>query len=272
MTLLVALLSSLTSTLRDVLPIAAVIIAFQVFVLRRPIANWRRVACGFLFVTLGLAVFLVGLETALFPLGETMARQLASGPIVGQEPGAQPDVVLPWFRYHWAYLFAFAIGFSATIAEPALLAVAIKAHQVSGGTIHVWGLRVAVAIGSGIGVTLGTLRIVTGLPLPYFIMAGYLIVVVQTFFAPRQIVPLAYDSGGVTTSTVTVPLVVALGLGLAAQIPGRDPLAEGFGMIALAVLFPMITVMGYAQLAQWSNARAAGNRLAPANLPTNTSG
>ncbi|MEX0641809.1 MAG: DUF1538 domain-containing protein [Pirellulales bacterium] len=262
MTLLTALTVSLASTLRDVLPIALVVVVFQLFVLRRPIANWQRVVRGFLFVTLGLAVFLVGLEVALFPLGEAMAEQLASAELVGRDLAMAPGALLPWYRYHWVFLFAFAIGFSATIAEPALLAVAIKAHQVSGGTIHVWGLRAAVAIGSGIGVTLGTFRIVTGLPLPYFIMAGYLIVVVQTYFAPRQIVPLAYDSGGVTTSTVTVPLVVALGLGLAAQIPGRNPLADGFGMIALAVLFPMITVMGYAQLAESWNARGRSNETA----------
>ncbi len=262
MTLIAALLASLISTSRDVLPIVLVVIGFQLFVLRRPIANWQRVVAGFLFVTVGLAVFLVGLEVALFPLGETMAQQLASPELVGRDAMMPPDAPLPWYRYYWAFLFAFAIGFTATIAEPALLAVAIKANQVSGGTIHVWGLRAAVAVGSGVGVTLGTFRIVTGLPLPYFILTGYLIVVVQTFFAPRQIVPLAYDSGGVTTSTVTVPLVVALGLGLAAQIPGRNPLAEGFGMIALAVLFPMITVMGYAQLAEWSNARERKRNLA----------
>lgn len=194
-----------------------------------------------------------------------MAQQLASPTFVQRDIAAEPDAAARWQDYHWTYLFAFAIGFSATIAEPALLAVAIKAHQVSGGTIHVWGLRAAVAIGSGLGVALGTFRIVTGIPLPYFILAGYLAVMVQTYFAPKPIIPLAYDSGGVTTSTVTVPLVTALGLGLAAQIPGRHPLTEGFGMIALAVLFPMITVMGYAQVAQAWNARQSRIPRGPKN-------
>ncbi len=246
---------SIVSSLRDVIPICVVFFFFQFVVLRRPIANWQRIFAGVVCVILGLAVFLVGLELALFPLGEAMAKQLASPAFVQADSDVGTGEFMSWLHYYWTYLFAFAIGFSATVAEPALLAVAIKAHQASGGTIHVWGLRVAVAIGSGMGVALGTFRIVTGIPLPYFIMTGYLIVMIQTYFAPKQIVPLAYDSGGVTTSTVTVPLVTALGLGLAAQIPGRNPLTEGFGMIALAVLFPMITVMGYAQIAHWWMAR-----------------
>lgn len=249
MTFFWTLFWSLVATLRDVLPIIIVILFFQVFVLRRSIADWRRVLLGFLCVIVGLTVFLAGLEIALFPLGEAMARQLAAPELVPRHPGA----AAPWYGYYWTYLFAFAIGFSATIAEPALLAVAIKANEASGDTIHTWGLRVAVAIGSGTGVALGTLRIITGISLPYFLLAGYLIVIVLTYLAPKQIVPLAYDSGGVTTSTVTVPLVTALGLGLAAQIPDRNPLTDGFGMIALAVMFPMITVMGYALAAQlWS--------------------
>lgn len=251
MTFLWTLMWSLVATLRDVLPIIIVILSFQVFALQRSIAGWQRVACGFLCVIVGLAVFLAGLEIALFPLGEAMARQLAAPELVP----LHSDTAAPWYAYYWTYLFAFSIGFSATIAEPALLAVAIKANQASGETIHPWGLRVAVAIGSGSGVALGAFRIITGIPLTYFLLAGYLVVIVLTWFAPKQIVPLAYDSGGVTTSTVTVPLVTALGLGLAAQIPGRSPLTDGFGMIALAVMFPMITVMGYALAAQFWRAR-----------------
>lgn len=264
MTALWTLGSSLVATLRDVLPIGIVIFVFQVLVLRRPIANWQRVASGFGCVILGLAVFLAGLEIALFPLGAAMAQQLASPEFVRHDLEMAPGEAAAWYEYYWTYLFAFSMGFSATIAEPALLAVALKAHQVSGGTIHVWGLRGAVAIGSGIGVSLGTFRIVTGIPLPYFILVGYLVVIVQTFFAPKQIIPLAYDSGGVTTSTVTVPLVTALGLGLAEHIPDRNPLTEGFGMIALAVLFPMITVMGYAQVAQAWNSRQSRQQSPPA--------
>jgi hypothetical protein len=257
MSVVVLLLTSIWTTLRDILPIAVVILVFQLLVLRRPIAHWQRVAVGFVCVILGLAMFLVGLDLALFPLGKAMAMQLADPEFLvpGRDAAEELTTALPWYRYYWTYLFAFAIGFSATVAEPALLAVAIKAHEVSGGTLQVWPLRAAVALGAGLGVTLGTFRIVTGIPLPWFILVGYAIVIVQTYFAPKQIVPLAYDSGGVTTSTVTVPLVAALGLGLASGIPGRSPLEDGFGMIALTVLFPMITVMGYAQLAEWRNRR-----------------
>ena len=148
-----------------------------------------------------------------------------------------------------------AIGFATTIAEPSLIAVAIKAREVSGSAISNWGLRIAVALGVAISLAVGTFRIVTGTPLYLFMIVGYVIVIVQTFFAPRLIVPLAYDSGGVTTSTVTVPLVTALGLGLASTVPGRSALLDGFGLIALASLFPMITVMAYAQIGAWRSGR-----------------
>lgn len=246
-----AIASALASTTRDVVPFAVIIAFFQLVVLRRPIHNARRVLVGFTYVILGLALFLVGLETALFPLGESMARQLASPEFLRLEGHRGPL----WTAFGWTYAFAFTIGFSTAIAEPALLAVAIKASQVSGGTITTWGLRIAVALGVAIGVSLGTARIVTGASLVYVIVAGYAIILVQTFFAPKVIVPLAYDTGGVSTSTVTVPIVAALGLGLAENIPGRDPLVDGFGLIACAVLFPIITVMGYAQLAQWWTSR-----------------
>ncbi len=147
------------------------------------------------------------------------------------------------------------IGFSTTIAEPSLIAVAYKANEVSAGTIKQWGLRITVALGVAFGISLGTFRIVTGTPLYLYILIGYMIVVVQTIFAPKSIIPLAYDSGGVTTSTVTVPLVAALGLGLAGTVPGRDPALDGFGLIAFASLFPIISVMGYAQIMQWLSQR-----------------
>jgi hypothetical protein len=140
------------------------------------------------------------------------------------------------------------MGFSATIAEPSLLAVSIKANEVSGNSIRVWPLRITVALGVAIGIALGSYRIVVGLPLHYFIISGYGIVIVQTFFAPKQIIALAYDSGGVTTSSVTVPLVAALGLGLASTIEGRNPLIDGFGLIAFASLFPIMGVLAYAQI------------------------
>ena len=160
------------------------------------------------------------------------------------------------------------MGFSTTIAEPALIAVAHKANALSGGTIGQQGLRIAVAIGVALGITLGVYRIVMGIPIHYFIIAAYIVVVVQTFFAPKSIVPLAYDSGGVSTSTVTVPLVAALGLGLAENIPGRNPLVDGFGLIAFACLFPIISVMTDAQLSEW-RARKAMAKNAEKSKPDN---
>jgi hypothetical protein len=244
------LLNTATSTLTDVLPIAGIIFGFQLLVLRQTIPNLKSVLTGFVYVLVGLTLFLVGLEEALFPLGKLMAHQLTDPEFIRSTVHSVGDN-LRWNDYKWIYLFAAAIGFSTTIAEPALIAVAIKAHQVSAGAITVWGLRTAVAIGVAIGITLGTFRIITGTPLHYYIIAGYVIVLIQTAYAPRTIIALAYDSGGVTTSTVTVPLVTALGLGLASTIPGRSPLLDGFGLIAFASLFPIMSVMGYAQLGEW---------------------
>jgi len=198
---------------------------------------------------LGLTLFLQGLENALFPIGRLMAAQLTAPEFInGSSIGEVVSV--NWIDYLWVYLFAAAIGFATTVAEPALLAVAIKANQVSGGTITVRGLRYAVAIGVAVGVALGVFRIITGTPLHWYIISGYIVVIIQTTVAPRPIIPLAYDSGGVTTSTVTVPLVAALGLGLAETIPGRSPLLDGFGLIAFASLFPIMAVMAYAQLVE----------------------
>lgn len=238
------------STVFDVLPIVAIIFGFQALVIRRPIPHLRQVVIGFVYVLLGLALFLVGLEEALFPLGKLMAQQLTDPAFIHGGLAAAAQAV-HWQDYKWVYAFAAAIGFATTIAEPSLIAVAIKAHEVSGGTIGVWGLRIAVALGVALGIALGTFRIVTGTPLHYYIVAGYILVILQTLVAPRIIIALAYDSGGVTTSTVTVPLVTALGLGLASTVPGRSALLDGFGLIAFASLFPMITVMGYAQLSHW---------------------
>jgi len=251
---LASLWQSLAATLDDVMPILGILVGFQVLVLRRPIANLRQVAYGFLLVLLGLAFFLEGLERALFPLGRLMAEQLTDPAFLGLER-ADTATLSDWRSHGWVYLFAFATGFATTIAEPSLIAVAIKANQVSGGTIGIWGLRLAVAVGVAIGITLGSMRIITGTPLHYYIIGGYVLVLIQTGFAPRAIIPLAYDSGGVTTSTVTVPLVAALGLGLSSHIPGRSPLIDGFGLIAFASLFPMMTVMAYAQLSEWHAGR-----------------
>jgi hypothetical protein len=250
MEFLVALAYGFVATLKDVLPIAIVIFGFQLLVIRKSIPHLKKVLFGFLYVLIGLVLFLQGLEQALFPLGKLMAAQLTDPAFIYKGLAAIPDVIR-WQDYMWVYIFAAAIGFSTTIAEPSLYAVAIKAEEVSGGAISVWGLRIAVAIGVAIGISLGTFRIITGTPLHYYIMAGYVVVIIQTFYAPKLIIALAYDSGGVTTSTVTVPLVAALGLGLASTIPGRSPLLDGFGLIAFASLFPIISVMAYAQLSEW---------------------
>ena len=239
----------------DITPIVAILLGFQVLVLKRKIPHPTRVFVGLFFVLMGLALFLEGLELALFPLGRLMATQLTLPSFIMGE-GAETITEFVWTDYMWVYVFAAAIGFATTVAEPALIAVSIKANQVSGGTITVNGLRFAVAVGVAIGVAMGTFRIVTGTPLHWYIITGYVIVICQTAFAPRAIIPLAYDSGGVTTSTVTVPLVAALGLGLAETIPGRSPLLDGFGLIAFASLFPMISVMAYAQISEWRSKRS----------------
>jgi hypothetical protein len=248
MELIVSILSFIADSAIDVLPIVVFLFAFQRLVIGGPIPNTKRIAVGFIFVVIGLGLFLVGLEQTLFPLGRLMAAQLTN-PEFLQDVADRGTVALSWQDFYWVYLFALAIGFSTTLAEPALIAVSMKANSVSGGTIGVWGLRVAVAIGVGVGVSLGCFRIITGLPLHYFIAAGYVVVIAQTAMAPKLIVPLAYDSGGVTTSTVTVPLVTALGLGLAEAVPGRSPLLDGFGLVAFASLFPIISVLAYGQLA-----------------------
>ena len=237
-------LGTVATTVFDVLPILAILVVFQVVVLRRRVQNLPGIIAGFLCVLLGLALFLIGLERALFPIGETMARQLTEAAAGGGGTGA--NAAVDWRDYILVYAFAAAIGFAATIAEPPLIAVALKAEKVSGGAISAWGLRIAVAVGVAVGVSLGCFRIVTGTPLPWYIVAAYIVVIVQTFRASRTIIPLAYDSGGVTTSTVTVPVVAALGLGLAANVPGRSPLIDGFGLIAFASVFPIMSVLGYA--------------------------
>ncbi len=255
--LLIEFAKILIATSRNVLPVIVLIMFFQLIILRRPIPHLRRLVVGGMFVVIGLALFLAGLEKALFPLGKIMAAQLSDPAFIY----GSGDVVLQadWKAYGWIYLFGAMIGFATTIAEPALIAVAFKASEVSAGTISQRGLRVTVAIGVAIGISLGIFRIVSGTPIFIYIMVGYIIVIVQTIFAPKKIIPLAYDSGGVTTSTVTVPLVAALGLGLSATVPGRNPALDGFGLIAFASLFPIISVMGYAQYMHWSVNRARKN-------------
>lgn len=248
------LVKSFIDTIQDIVPIAVIVLFFQLVVLRRPIANPIRMMWGMLFVLCGLSFFLVGLEMALFPIGESMARQMTDPEFLQIEDRSNPELALDkiaWYSFYYTYLFAFAIGVSTTFAEPALIAVASKAQEVSGKAVRSSSLRVVVALGVGVGVALGTFRIIMGHSLPLYIMVAYIVVVIQTYFAPKSIIPLAYDSGGVTTSTVTVPVVTALGLGLSMQIPGRSPLIDGFGLIAFASVFPIISVLGYAQLSEY---------------------
>jgi len=224
------------------LPIILVIAFFQLVVLRQPIPNLGQMLWGVLLVLLGLALFVRGLEMALFPIGEEMAYNFVRKGNL-------------W----WLLIFAFTLGFGTTVAEPALIAITQEAARIAaaghviGDTAaaqasYATGLRLTVAFAVGFALVVGVFRILKGWPVQYLIMGGYLGVVVMTFFAPPEIIGIAYDSGGVTTSTVTVPLVAALGIGLANTIHGRDPLIDGFGLIAFASLTPMIFVMAYGML------------------------
>lgn len=232
------------STIKDVIPILILLVVFQFIVLKQNLPNPRKVGLGMVLVIVGLAFFLLGLEMALFPIGDMMAQQLSSYEFISKHY-SNPE---SWMAYYWIYIFAFAIGFATTIAEPSLIAVTFKAHEISGGKIGEFSLRLTVALGVAISLAVGCYRIVSGTPLYLYILVGYIIVVIQTIFAPKDIIALAYDSGGVTTSTVTVPIVAALGLGLASVVPDRNPAIDGFGLIAFASLFPIITVLAYGQI------------------------
>jgi hypothetical protein len=228
-------------TLKDVAPVVGLFVFFQFIVLKQAVPQPRKVVLGIILVILGLTLFLMGLEKALFPVGQIMAKQLSS-PDFLEASYHDPE---SWLAYYWIYIFAAVIGFSTSIAEPSLIAVAMKAHEISGGAISQRGLRLTVACGVAIAMILSTFRIVSGTPLYVFILISYFLVLVLTIFAPRHLIALAYDVGGVTTSTVTVPIVAALGLGLSSMVPGRNPATDGFGMVALACLFPVIAVLAY---------------------------
>ncbi len=232
-----AILTSLLESLRDLLPIILVIGFFQFAVLQEPIPNFAEIALGIIFVVIGLTLFVQGLNMGLFPIGETMARSFAS----------KGNLFL-------LLVFSFALGFGTTVAEPALIAVAHEAAIVAatGNMIenselsmdsYAFGLRITVAFAVGFAIVVGVFRIIKGWPVQYLIIIGYSAVVTMTFFAPREIIGIAYDSGGVTTSTITVPLVTALGVGLASSIKGRNPMIDGFGLIAFASLTPIIFVL-----------------------------
>lgn len=233
------------STVLDVTPIVLLIGFFQIFVIKKNIPNVKKVIFGLVLVIVGLALFLIGLEKALFPVGEIMASQLSAKEFILKSSNYD---ITDWRAYYWIYIFALLIGFATTLAEPALKAVAIKARQVSGGSFSEWGLRLVVAVGAGIALAVGMFRIVTGTELYVYLIACYIIVIVQTIFADKNMVALAYDTGGVTTSTVTVPIVAALGIGLSSTVPGRNPAMDGFGLIALVCMFPIISMLAYLQI------------------------
>jgi len=206
-----------------------VILFFQYLVIRKPLAHLHQVGAGFVLVIVGLYAFVIGLKLGLFPIGRSMAEQLIA--------------LDGWLA---VYLFAFAIGFATTMAEPALIAIGAQAEEAAQGKLRGDTIRLLVALGVAVGITIGVHRIIVGDPIHYYIMGGYALVIILTAMAPRYIVALAYDLGGVTTSEVTVPLVTALGIGLATQIEGRNVMIDGFGLIAFASIFPIVSVMAYA--------------------------
>lgn len=236
------LLKAMLGSLRDLLPIVLVILFFQFAVLQQPLPNVGQLILGILFVVLGLTFFIHGLEQGLFPIGESMAHEFARKGSV-----------------FWLLIFAFALGFGTTVAEPALIAVAAEAADVAAVGLMIEntelakssyanGLRFTVALSVGLAIVIGVIRILKGWPIQWIIIGGYVLVVIMTMFAPQEIIGIAYDSGGVTTSTITVPLVTALGVGLASSIKGRNPMIDGFGLIAFASLTPMIFVMAYGMI------------------------
>ncbi|WP_338039949.1 DUF1538 domain-containing protein [Nitrincola tibetensis] len=229
---LVTAVLDLLTMFRDVLPIIITILFFQYIILKRPLSNPPKIAFGFLLVIIGLYAFVVGLKIGLFPIGYSMAEQLIN-----------------LNRFGFIYLFAFMIGFATTMAEPALIAVGQQAEEASGGRIKGNAIRLMVALGVAVGITIGVFRLITGGSIHYFIIGGYTLVILLTIISPKYITALAFDLGGVTTSEVTVPLVTALGIGLATHIEGRNVLIDGFGLIAFASIFPIVSVMCYAIVA-----------------------
>lgn len=233
------ILNKFISAFTDLIPIILVVVFFQTVVIQQPFPEIAEIIVGVLFVIVGLMLFIEGLEIGLFPIGESMAYALA-------KKGS----------LFWLMVFSFALGFSTTIAEPALIAVAKEASEIASNAnlitkdedsmnSYAMGLRLSVAFSVGLAIVIGVLRILKAWPIYYLIIGGYIVVMLMTIIAPQEIIGLAYDAGGVTTSTITVPLVTALGVGLASVIKGRSPLTDGFGLIAFASLLPMIFVMAF---------------------------
>jgi hypothetical protein len=236
---LLIIIKKLWAAFKDLIPIILVVVFFQSVVIQQPLPDIGEIIFGILIVIVGLMLFIEGLEMSLFPLGDAMAYGLA-------KKGS----------LFWLLGFSFLLGFSSTIAEPALIAITKEASVIFSGegliesnqkTMNMFALylRLTVAISVGLAIVIGVLRILKGWPLHYLILGGYVMVMLMTLIAPEAIIGLAYDAGGVTTSTITVPLVTALGVGLATVIKGRSPLLDGFGLIAFASLLPMIFVMAY---------------------------
>jgi catechol 2,3-dioxygenase-like lactoylglutathione lyase family enzyme len=230
------------ATVKDVVPVMAFMLVFYRVVLGQRLVSRTPILVGFGFIVVGLTVLLLGVDKALFPAGRMMAEQLIA---VGAAAGAQGAA--GWADHYLVYAFAFCIAFGAALAEPALFAISLRVNELSGGTINATGLRIAAAIGVASGVAIGCIRIVSGIPLHWCIASVFAMILVQTLVAPRSILALAYDTGGVSTTVVTVPVVTALGLGIAEQLPGRSALLDGFGLIAFACMFPAISVLAYAQ-------------------------
>ena len=243
MDLIFELARTFLSTAGSVLPVFLFMLFFYFVLLKQKLAHPASVTFGFFIVVVGLSLLLLGLDKALFPVGRLMVSQLTAD--IGAPHAESPQ---HWASYYLVYAFAFCITFAACLAEPALLAISLKVNEISGGAIRTQGLRIVAALGVALGVTLGCIRIVAGIPLHWSIITVFAIILIQTLFAPRAIVALAYDTGGVSTTAVTVPIVTALGLALGEQLPGRNALADGFGLIALACLLPAVTVLAYAQL------------------------
>ena len=243
---MIVLAKDALASLRNLLPIVVVIGVFQVFVFRESVSGLMSMAIGGFLVVAGLTFFIFGLRLALFPIGEGLAHSLAKKGSV-----------------FWLVVFAFTLGFGTTIAEPALIAVAAEAAKVAAGAeaiassveakdSYALGLRITVALAVGVALVVGVIRILANWSLPIMIIGGYILVVLITTVAPDEIVGIAFDCGGVTTSTVTVPLVAALGVGLASSVKGRNPMTDGFGLIAFASLTPILFVLVYEIIVQWS--------------------
>lgn len=262
MDLIRELVDRLADSAADVLPVGVFMIFFYCVVLRQRLAGALRLVIGLAFVATGLAMLILGVEKALLQAGRMMVEQLM--PADAYDAASVPH----WPSFYLIYSFAFCIAFAAAIAEPALLAIAQRVNDISGGAISTWGLRLAAALGVALGAAFGCIQTVSGVSLHWCVAGVFMIIALQTFSAPRAILPLAYDSGGVSTTVVTVPLVAALGLGLTELMPTRNPLLDGFGLIALTCLFPVVTVLAYAQIVSLLERRSSRHHAGDSNGAT----